>query len=49
MEKAGTCGEYIEVDKGDFPGGLVVENPPANAGNIGSIPALGRSHMPQSS
>ena len=28
-----------------FPGGAVVKNPPANAGNTGSIPALGRSHM----
>ena len=42
------CGER-EVDKGDFPGGLVIKNPPASAGNAGSIPAPGRSHMPQSS
>ena len=26
-----------------FPGGLVVKNPPANAGDVGSIPGLGRS------
>ncbi|KAJ8795465.1 hypothetical protein J1605_018246 [Eschrichtius robustus] len=26
----------------------VVENPPANAGNEGSSPGLGRSHMPRS-
>ena len=26
-----------------FPGGSVVENPPASAGNVGSIPGLGRS------
>ena len=32
----------------DFPGGAVVKNPPANAGDTGSIPGLGRSHMPQS-
>ena len=25
------------------PGGSVVKNPPANAGNVGSIPASGRS------
>ena len=25
-----------------FPGGLVVKNPPANAGDAGSIPGLGR-------
>ena len=32
-----------------FPGGAVVENLPANAGDTGSSPGLGRSHMPQSS
>ena len=26
-----------------LPGGSVVKNPPANAGNEGSIPGLGRS------
>ena len=31
-----------------FPGGTVVENLPANAGDTGPSPALGRSHMPQS-
>ena len=31
-----------------FPGGTVVKNPPANAGDTGSIPNPGRSHMPQS-
>ena len=29
----------------DFPGGPVVKNVPANAGDMGVIPALGRSHM----
>ena len=33
---------------GGFPGGAVVENLPANAGDSGSSPGLGRSHMPQS-
>ena len=33
---------------GGFPGGAVVENPPANAGDTGSSPGLGRSHMPRS-
>ena len=33
----------------DFPGGTVVRDPPANAGDLGSSPGLGRSHMPQSS
>ena len=31
-----------------FPGGAVVENPPADAGDTGSSPGLGRSHMPRS-
>ena len=36
---------HIKVIKGnssrDFPGGPVVENPPANAGDMGSIPGRG--------
>ena len=28
-----------------FPGGTVVENLPANAGDTGLSPGLGRSHM----
>ena len=32
----------------DFPGGAVVKNPPANAGDMGSSPGPGRSHMPRS-
>ena len=32
----------------DFPGGTVVKNPPANAGDTGTSPGPGRSHMPQS-
>ena len=31
-----------------FPDGAVVENLPVNAGDTGSSPALGRSHMPRS-
>ena len=31
----------------NFPGGLVVKNPPANAEDTGSIPGLGRFHMPR--
>ena len=27
----------------DFPGGSVIKNPPANVGNVGSIPGLGKS------
>ena len=29
----------------DFPGGPVLKNLPADAGNTGSSPGLGRSHM----
>ena len=32
----------------DFPGGAVVKNPPAKAGDTGSSPGPGRSHMPWS-
>ena len=32
----------------DFPGGPVVKSSPANAGDTGSIPAPGRSHMSRS-
>ena len=35
------------VKKG-FPGGAVAKNPPANAGDTGSSPGPGRSHMPWS-
>ena len=34
--------------KEGFPGGAVVGNLPANAGDTGSSPGLGRSHMPRS-
>ena len=33
---------------GDFPGGTAVENLPANAGDMGSSPGRGSSHMPRS-
>ena len=29
--------------EGDFPGGSVVKNPPADAGDVGLIPGSGRS------
>ena len=32
----------------DFPDGAVVKNPPANAGDTGSGPCPGRSHIPWS-
>ena len=34
-----------ENKKQDFPGGSVVKNPPANAGDTSLIPGLGRFHM----
>ena len=36
---------YLE-NNWDFPGGLVVKNPPANAGDLVSIPGLGGFHRP---
>ena len=41
-------GKFISQSKKDiclsvFPGGSVVKNPPANAGDVGSIPGLGRT------
>ena len=35
----------IKMHHEGFPGGAVVENLPANAGDTGSSPDLGRSHM----
>ena len=37
---------FLKV-RGGFPGGAVVENLPANAGDTGSSPGLGGSHMLQ--
>ena len=40
----------IETTKSLFeglPGGTMVKSPPANAGDTGSIPGPGRSHMPR--
>ena len=53
VNKSNTCSllkqlkRKKEVPRG-FPGGAVVENVPANAGDAGSSPGLGRSHMPRS-
>ena len=38
----------LNISKLDFPGGTVVRNPPVNAGDTGSSPGPGRSHMPRS-
>ena len=39
--------DFVKREVRGFPDGSVVKNPPANAGDIGSIPCPGRSHMPQ--
>ena len=36
---------YQEYAYWDFPGGAVVKNLPANAGDMGLSPGPGRSHM----
>ena len=41
--------QWLRIHLPGFPGGAVVENLPANAGDTGSSPGLGRSHMPRSS
>ena len=38
----------LKNGRGGFPGGAVVEGLPADAGDTGSSPGLGRSHMPRS-
>ena len=38
----------LKKEGGTSPGGAVVGNLPANAGDTGSISGPGRSHMPQS-
>ena len=38
----------LKVETGDFPGGTVDKNPPANARDTGSILGLGRPHTSQS-
>ena len=39
------CKELLKSFCWGFPGGAVVKNLPANTGDIGSSPGLGRSHM----
>ena len=40
--------QVLGVKKLDYPGGPVVKSLPANAGDSGSIPSLGGSHIPRS-
>ena len=39
--------ERLIIQERDFPGGPVVRSLPANAGDMGLIPGLGRSYMPR--
>ena len=39
---------FLKNSMQGFPGGAVVRNLPANAGDTGSSPGLGGSHMPWS-
>ena len=39
---------HIKHKRRDFPGGAVVKNLPANAGDTSSSPGPGRSHVPRS-
>ena len=48
MYYEGSKARYHKVRERGFPGGAVVENLPANAGDMGSSPGLGRSHVPRS-
>ena len=40
---------YEKYSAWGFPGGAVVKNPPANAGDAGLSPGLGKYHMPRTS
>ena len=40
--------EQINPVVSGFPGGTVVKNPSANAGDTGSSPGPGRFHVPRS-
>ena len=39
------CVTHHGYVKMDFPGGTVDKDPPADAGDTGSIPGLGRFHV----
>ena len=43
MSKTGVEGQLIQAINWWLPSGSVVENPPANAGDVGLISGLGRS------
>ena len=48
VQESSKCVLSLRVEVGGFPGGAVVKNLPANAGDTGLSPGLGRSHMPRS-
>ena len=45
---SGNANQHYKEVSGDFPGGAVVKNQPAKAGDPGSCPDPGRPHMPRS-
>ena len=47
-EKSSEGESIMENRYRDFPGGAVVKNPPASAGDTGSSHGPGRPHMPRS-
>ena len=51
IKNPGTQGSMfvtLMIFNGNFPGGLVAKNLPANEGDTGLIPGLGRYHTPWS-
>ena len=49
LERRSVSCSFMPLLMLDFPGGLVVENLPTNAGDTCSIPDLERFYMPQGS
>ena len=43
--EGGSWGDKFKLNGRDFPGSAVVKNLPTNAGETGSSPGLGRSHL----
>ena len=48
IDLARTSSTMLNSSGEGFPGGVVVKNLPANAGDTGSSPGPRRSHMPRS-
>ena len=48
LPRSNQCHYHCQNWGEGFPGGAVVESLPANAGDTGSCPRLGRSHVPRS-